>query len=188
MARERSGTTVGIGSLGVLRRSVGGHVSCAGVQLLATRRYLLAFAVASALTAAAVGIPTDLLPNPWFQRMTAVRTLDVVLWPLVGLSVGALLATYALPRSRGADGLAGGAGGGLLGTFAVGCPVCNKLVVTVLGVSGALTYFEPIQPALGGSAVALALFSLRRRVLTLERGCALPAPPATAGAHAGAAR
>jgi hypothetical protein len=157
------------------------------VQLLLTRRYLLAFALASGLTALAVGIPTDLLPNPWFQRMTPVRALDVVLWPLISLSVGALLATYALPRSRGADGLAGGGGGGLLGTFAVGCPVCNKLVVAVLGVSGALTYFEPIQPALGASAVALAAFSLRRRLVALERGCALPAPT-TAGVSARAAR
>ena len=105
------------------------------MQTLATPRYFLAAAAASVLTAAAVGIPTDLLPNPWFQRMTPVRTLDVVLWPLVSISVGALLGTYALPRSRGTDGLAGGAGGGLLGAFAVGCPVCNKLVVTVLGVS-----------------------------------------------------
>jgi hypothetical protein len=106
------------------------------VQLVLTRRYLLAFVVASALTALAVGIPTDLLPNPWFQRMPPVRTLDVVLWTLISLSVGALFATYALPRSRGGDGLAGGAGGGLLGTFAVGCPVCNKLVIAVLGISG----------------------------------------------------
>ena len=148
---------------------------------------MLAFVLASALTAAAVGIPTDLLPNPWFQRMTPVRTLDLVLWPLVSLSVGALLATYALPRSRGTDGLAGGASGSLLGTFAVGCPICNKLVVAVLGVSGALTYFEPIQPVLGGLAVALALFSLRRRVMALQRGCALP-PPAAVGGPAGATR
>ncbi len=32
--------------------------------------------------------------------------------------------------------------------FAIGCPVCNKLVVLALGFSGALAYFEPIQPAL----------------------------------------
>jgi hypothetical protein len=81
------------------------------VQLLLTRRYLLAFALASGLTALAVGIPTNLLPNPWFQRMTPVRALDVVLWPLISLSVGALLATYALPRSR-PDGLAAAAAAG----------------------------------------------------------------------------
>ena len=150
------------------------------MHVLGSRRYLLAFAAARALTAAAVGTPTDLLPNPWFERMTPVRTLDVLLWPLVSLSVGALLGTYALPRWRGSDGLAGGAGGGLLGAFAVGCPVCNKLVVTVLGVSGALTYFEPIQPLLGVVAVGLAVFALRRRIVALQGACALQPPSATA--------
>lgn len=149
------------------------------MQILATPRYLLAAAAASVLAAAAVGIPTDVLPNPWFQRMTPVRTLDVVLWPLVSISVGALLATYALPRSRGTGGIAGGAGGGLLGTFAVGCPVCNKLVVMVLGVSGALTYFEPIQPVLGIAAVGLAVFALRRRIVALRGACALQQRSAT---------
>ncbi|HKP21498.1 MAG TPA: hypothetical protein VJT68_08265 [Thermoleophilaceae bacterium] len=154
------------------------------MQLLVTRRYLLALAAASLLTAVVVGIPTDLLPNPWFQRMTPVRTLDIVLWPVVSLSVGALLATYALPASRGSDGIGGGAGGGLLGTLAVGCPVCNKLVVAVLGTSGALTYFEPIQPALGFAAVGLAVYSLRRRIVALERGCPVP-PRGVAGGVAG---
>ena len=34
----------------------------------------------------------------------------------------------------------------LLAFLAVGCPLCNKVVVLLLGASGALTYFEPIQP------------------------------------------
>ena len=43
-----------------------------------------------------------------------------------------------------------------------------------------MTYFEPIQPVLGVSAVALALFSLKRRTVALEQGCAVPPRPATA--------
>jgi hypothetical protein len=72
------------------------------VGLLLTRRYLLALPVTTAIAALAIGIPTDVLPNPWFTRMTPVRTLDVVLWPPTRLAVGALAAIFALP-SPGAD-------------------------------------------------------------------------------------
>ena len=33
--------------------------------------------------------------------------------------------------------------------FAVSCPVCNKVVVALLGASGATSTFAPLQPALG---------------------------------------
>ena len=65
-------------------------------------------------------------------------------------------------------------GGGLLSLFAVGCPVCNKVVVAVLGVSGAMSVWAPIQPLLGVASLVLLGYALRRR-LVLERACALPA-------------
>jgi hypothetical protein len=106
--------------------------------------------------------------------MTPVRPLDVILWPLISLASGALLATYALGRRDDGSAASGGAGGGLLGVFAVGCPICNKLVVLALGVSGALTYFGPIQPVLGAAAVVLPLVVLRRRLRALTGACPLP--------------
>ena len=48
-----------------------------------------------------------------------------------------------------------GVGAGLASTFAVGCPVCNKIVVALVGVSGALRYFEPLQPVMGAVGVVL---------------------------------
>jgi hypothetical protein len=50
--------------------------------------------------------------------------------------------------------LRGGAGG-LLTFFAVGCPVCNTLVLLPLGTNGAMSYFEPVQPVLSLAAVGL---------------------------------
>ena len=67
------------------------------MALLFGRRYLLALVSATLLTAVAVGIPTDVLPKPWFNRMTPVRPLDAILWPLTSIAIGAVLATYALP-------------------------------------------------------------------------------------------
>ena len=137
------------------------------------RRFLLFLAPATITSALAVGIPTDVVPNPWFQRMTPVRTFDSVLLPLLSLALGALIATYAVRAAP--DGVGQAAGGGLLATFAIGCPVCNKLVVAVLGFSGAVTYFEPIQPLLGLASLALTLYALRRRAQAFATGCPLPA-------------
>lgn len=55
-------------------------------------------------------------------------------------------------------------GGALLSVLAVGCPVCNKLVVLLLGVSGALSWFAPAQPLLAVLSVILLAFGLRRRL------------------------
>lgn len=135
-------------------------------------RYLLSAMLATALVALAIGIPTDVVPNPWFTRMTPVYADQYVFWVLTSVLTGALLATYVFSRHLAAGQAAGG---GLLGLLAVGCPVCNKLVVLLLGFSGAFQYFAPIQPYLGGLGVLLAGTALALRFKAWRRTCALPA-------------
>ena len=55
-----------------------------------------------------------------------------------------LLATYVWAGTAGLGGAAQAAGGWVLSFFAVGCPVCNKLVGLAAGVSGALSYWAPV--------------------------------------------
>lgn len=127
-----------------------------------------ALALASAL---AIAIPTRLIPNGFFARMTPTRPLDHVFLTVSSILLGLTLA--ARPGAGGAEGRAivGGAGTYL----AVGCPICNKLVVALLGTSGALTYFAPIQPLLGAGAVVLLALALRRRLLALaQASCRVP--------------
>ena len=91
------------------------------------------------------------------------------------VSLAALHARYvAAPEQQGPDP-AGRDGwiGGTLTFFAVGCPVCNKLVLLALGSAGAMTWFEPVQPLLQLVAVALLAWALQRR-LAGERSCATP--------------
>ncbi len=85
--------------------------------------------------------------------------------------VGAVAATYALPSARAFSSLSAGTGSGLLGVFAIGCPVCNKLVILALGFSGALTYSAPLQPVLAAAGLVLASIALRGRLRALARGC-----------------
>jgi len=139
-------------------------------------RYLLTAAASSVVIAVVIGIPTDVLPNPWFTRMTPVRTLDLVLWPVTSVLTGALLATYVLPatcvrRTPGSAGIASGT----LGWLAIGCPICNKLVVGAIGITGALNVFAPLQPLLGLLGVLIAATGLALRMRLVRLG-----PPSSA--------
>jgi hypothetical protein len=138
-------------------------------------RSVLVGSLAAVATALVVGIPTDVVPNPWFGREIGVRPFDVVVLVALSVLTGALAATYAVAASSGASAPRAGIGSGLIGWFAVGCPVCNKIVVGLLGVSGATNSFAPAQPFLGVVAVALAGLALGIRVRAIRRGaCPLP--------------
>lgn len=129
----------------------------------------LAVSIAVALL---IGVPTDVLPNPLFTRMTPVRPLDYVFWPATSVLVGMLLASYVVPvMTVGRAGGRAGFGSGVLGWLAVGCPICNKLIVGLLGVSGASQFFGPLQPLLGFAGLALAAAALVVRLRTFARGC-----------------
>lgn len=135
---------------------------------------------AAVFTALVIGVPTDVVPNPWFSRIVGVRPIDVVVLVALSLLTGALVATYVVAGRSGAGAPRAGIGSGVLGWFAVGCPVCNKLVVLLLGASGATRVFEPVQPVLGVAAVVLAMAALIVRVRAIRRGeCPLPSGQST---------
>lgn len=137
-------------------------------------RYLWTTIGAAVAVALLLAIPAAIIDNPLFARMTPVEPEQYVFWALTSLFTGALIATYVDPRLR--HGLAGSTvGAGLLGLFAVSCPVCNKVVVALVGTSGASSYFAPVQPLLGLAAVALAGWALWVRLVGLrEASCRRP--------------
>ena len=157
-----------------LRQTVGEWPRLPQVAVLRMRTFWLALLPGIGIAALATGIPPDVLPNPWFTRMTPVRGADVLVWVLLSVTLGAVLATYAMSRRESARTAGRAMGGGALGVLAIGCPVCNKLVVLALGASGALTWFAPLQPLLGGLAVALSVFVLRTRLMALGSSCSVP--------------
>ncbi len=149
-----------------------------GIALVSGTAYLLA-----------VAIPTDLVGTPVFSREIPPTWWA---WPALVLSstlAGLLTATYvaaatpsAMPGTEKTDpserAARGGFAGGLLTFFAVGCPVCNKLVLLALGYAGAITWFEPFQPVLQAVGIALLAWALRERL----RGsvvCPVPSPAST---------
>lgn len=141
--------------------------SPARCELFGPRFYLAAVA-AAAIVAVLSAIPTDIIANPWFTRMTPIYPDQYFFWMATSLLAGALLATYV--PGQNLRGSAGGAGGGVLAYLAIGCPICNKLIVGLLGVSGALSYFQPIQPFLGGLGLILVAVVLAYRMRNLSCG------------------
>jgi hypothetical protein len=124
------------------------------------------------------GVPTDIIDTPLFTRMTPVAHWDYLVWVAGAALVGLLAVTYVAASGRSRPDASQAEkvlGGGLLSVFAVGCPVCNKLVVLALGISGALTYFGPVQPVLGLLSVVLLLYALRAR-LAGEKWCPIDEP------------
>lgn len=120
-----------------------------------------------------IGVPTAVIPSPWFGREIPPRPLDYLFLALTVPLVAALGATYALPlacptRERQLTA------GGMLSFFAIGCPVCNKIAVLALGWGGAMTYFAPVQPLLGVVSLALLGYAL------WGRACYLVFTPAAA--------
>lgn len=124
--------------------------------------------LALVVSAAAVGVPTDVLDTNLFTRMTPVRW-----WEYPVLAATALLTGlwFVIPRASGdVRGRGKVFGATTLAVFAVGCPVCNKIVVALLGISGALGLWGPIQPAL--AVLSVAALAAAVVVRWRRRGCA----------------
>jgi hypothetical protein len=134
-------------------------------------RFTLLAAAGAALSALALGIPTAIIPNPVFHRIIEAGPSNYFFWASTSVVTGALLATYLMPRVIKDRAAEAGLGGGFLAYLAVGCPLCNKAVVALLGASGAVTFFQPIQPLLGVLGLLLASLGLAVRLRSIRRGC-----------------
>jgi hypothetical protein len=138
-------------------------------------RFGLLTALAAGLYFVVTGVLTGIIANPVFHRVVPADAWNLLAWLLPAGLAGPLAATYLVPwpRSRRIGGRAGA--GGALSFMAAGCPVCNKLVVLAVGASGALTYFRPLQPLLGGLSLILLGVALRAR-LRARTAPSRPAP------------
>ncbi|MHA3021622.1 hypothetical protein ACXPWS_15355 [Mycobacterium sp. BMJ-28] len=129
--------------------------------------------VAAAVVAGAIAVPTALVPNSFYGRMTAPPWRDYPVWALTAVLTGVLIASYvrrpALSHSPAKAGIIGTLGSAL----AVGCPLCNKVVVAAVGFSGALNVWAPVQPVLAVVSLVVLSWALWQRRVAL-RGCRVP--------------
>jgi hypothetical protein len=126
-----------------------------------------------------LGIPAALIPNPVFGRQIEAEPFAYVVWFASAILAGLIVADWLVPAPsrdgpephRDAAGEAGLGLGGLVAFLAIGCPICNKIVLVLLGTTGALQLFAPIQPLLGAASVALLAGTLAWRLRARARGC-----------------
>lgn len=141
----------------------------------------------------AFGLVAAIIPNPVFGRQIPPEPFAIAVWLISAPFMGLLGATYTAPATRTvtatlsmlpADDPAGDAGhpqGTTLGTvaslgtfLAIGCPVCNKVALVLLGTGGAMTIFAPLQPLIGAASLVLLAGTLAWRFRLRARGGACP--------------
>ncbi|WP_155838673.1 hypothetical protein [Arthrobacter castelli] len=151
------------------------------------RRWVAAAGTA-VLTYLVIAIPTDLIDTPLFIREIPPTWWSVPALIATAVLTGLLVATYVATTSgahrgeqEGSDSERGekdkgrfGAAGTIIAFFAVGCPVCNKLVLLALGTTGAVQYFEPLQPLLAVLSIGLLAWAFVKRAKS-EDNCPIPA-------------
>lgn len=150
-------------------------------SVLASPRRLVAALAGALATAIVIGVPTVVIPNPVFGRAIPVTWWSYPVLAVVSVLSGLLLATYVRDSDdtvipdEGLEDRAPRRGlvAGVLSFFAVGCPVCNKIVLLALGTTGAVTWFAPLQPLLALASVGGLVWALRARLAGL-RACPVP--------------
>ena len=149
----------------------GSSVQRGSLRAIGWRSWAFGVACAS-VVALLIAVPTRLVPNPWFTRMTPTRTEDYL---FLAASSTLLAATLAVGRQRALSG-ARPITGGVATYLAVGGPVCNKIVVLLLGTGGALTWFAPLQPVIGLAGLAVLATALRSGLRSLDEPSCQLAP------------
>lgn len=137
------------------------------------KRWLVAVFTALA-TGLVISIPTAVLKNPIFGREVGVTDWSTTVVFVTAVLTGLLVATYVKIDAELVEerSLKIGGAGAISSFLAVGCPVCNKLVLIALGYSGAIKYFAPVQPYLALIGIGLLMYALRKR-LSSESSCQL---------------
>ncbi len=148
--------------------------------------WTVAWGVAAAL---AFGLVAAIIPNPMFGRQVPPEPFAVVVWllsaPLMGIvgatdtspprvtAVASPLVSAAPDAERRATTL--GTLGGVGAFLAIGCPVCNKVALLLLGASGAMAIYAPLQPLIGAASLALLAGTIAWRLRLRAHGGACPA-------------
>ncbi len=131
----------------------------------------------SAVAALLIGVPSDLIDTPIFGRPVETRPIDYAIWAVTSLLIGLIFSIRIEPDPVGEDTKP--VWGGFVSFLAVGCPVCNQAVVALVGTSGALSWWAPVQPFVGLAAIAILIVALKRRLATYQlQACPLPGVPA----------
>lgn len=118
---------------------------------------LLAFGFAGTVTA--------LWSNPLFVRMTPSGTAELVL-----LALGATLIGVFTAVRRPICSVRRAGAGSVAAFLGIACPVCNKLLVLVVGAPLLMSYYEPVRLYVAAAGVLLLATAVIREIVWVRRG------------------
>jgi hypothetical protein len=118
-----------------------------------------------------LGMVSVLIKNPFFVRMTPIHFYDYLFLILTSMLSGAYIGLWHYAKNREnvnskCDYAAGS--GAIGGFFSFSCAICNKLLIWLIGLSGVVAYFMPIQPLLGVISVGLLAYALYVQIKNLS--------------------
>ena len=123
-----------------------------------------------------IAVPSDLIDTPLFGRPVDTRAIDYVILAITASLIGLIFAIRMPDGEINDSQETRTVWGGFVSFLAVGCPVCNQAVVALIGTSGAVSWWAPVQPVVGVAAVGLLLYALRKRLQTYQlTACPVPA-------------
>ncbi|HEX8939214.1 MAG TPA: hypothetical protein VF763_03540 [Candidatus Limnocylindrales bacterium] len=152
---------------------------------LRDRRLLAWTAVLGLAAGLTFGVATAIIPNPVFDRSIPPPPFAIAVWLASAPLMGLVAATYLVPprpvdggpqplgleaQAPRADGTTTGTLGSLAVFLAIGCPVCNKVALLLLGASGAVSIWAPLQPVVGAASLGLLAGTAAWRLRLLRRG------------------
>jgi hypothetical protein len=162
-------------------------MSASAILATIDRRFAVHAVLWTVASVVAFGSVAAIIPNPIFGRQIPVEPFAIAVWLISAPLMGVLGATYTAPGATadaepsalvlaratatgGRDGRTLGAIAGVGAFLAIGCPVCNKIALVLLGTSGAMTVFAPLQPAIGAASLVLLAGTLVWRFRLRARG------------------
>ena len=127
------------------------------------------------VAAVLIAVPADLIDTPLFGRPVETRAIDYGILAVTAALIGLIFAIRVPESDETEKQDTRTVWGGFVSFLAVGCPVCNQVVVGLVGTSGALSWWAPVQPIVGLVAVGLLVWTLRYRLRTYQLvACPVP--------------
>lgn len=112
-----------------------------------------------------LGIPTAVIKNSLYVRMTPIYWFDYIFLILNSMLIGLYFAsTYTSKKPRICEIEKTSIFAQVLSFLGIACPICNKILLFVFGTTFLLTYLEPIRPYVSLISTIILFWLVTKRI------------------------
>ncbi len=124
--------------------------------------YTLAF---SALAILILGIPTAVIRNHFYFRMTPAFWFDYVFLVVNGTLIGFYFAiTYTSTQPEACKIEKKSLFASLLAIFGIACPICNQILMLIFSTTFLLSFLEPVRPFISLASTLLLIWLVYKKL------------------------